>query len=1069
MSGYCRRLRTAQSAAACFAVIAIAATMTPTRAQCALPAACGSSGAVNCPGGVLGQFCDGLTPFLANSSAGIIQSGGQLLIDQNCDGLANGPNDIAVPVPASIASIQSACADCTVQWRLTPSQDFAYARVFRSSTAVPGCSTGALRLYFFAIDPGPALTDFAGNGVCLGTVGGGGTLAIEPRFHDYPDAPVRTGFAAARAESGSQPVVWVDLVGRQVAVDNLSYPGDLTVPKFAPAGNAALLVCNQGGANVQWALVDLCADPLGGQVATGAPSGVVNAAVTGATGAFEAAVDTGAGTTVVSLGDCLCSGGSRDYMLSIDFLGDGAGRVRSADWSLNCTTACSVTYPAGTVVNLAASPIGYAVFTGWSGDCNGMDPNVSVVMTADRNCAATFVLPHVNLAITSVSATPTPLVAGATGALNVNVAELLGAGFSAEYTDLDIQLPAEFVFDAAGSDSRCRVIGDIIRCDIGTIASGGTDQVAIAFAVDAGLRNDPSVALTLNTYTDDIDLTNNSQAYMANVAAQADLAATLTAQPELVRPGGLLAYSIEITNNGPSTATNIAVSDMLPAEVAVLDPNGTPGAHAPCSLPDLGAGAMPLTITTRVNAPLNDGVLLNASVSVSAAEPDPVLSNNSAFAASTVDNAAAAFSDVRIRVIADPNTLMPNGVPGGIFTGEPALSNGTVAFLTKQQSGLGGSPSYYRWREGVMTTVADFNTRPPGAPDVMYNAEAPAIDNLEVALGFATYGIQSFGFGGVYTASDCGPSPHMQAGDPSPGYYDTFHGSYAGVRMGDGRVVFWDSGEVFLADDQGVQVIGSRWAPMPDGDGYTFWSYFHGGWDFDGEWFVFFGASEYNDRRGVYVWRNGMTTKIVDNTDPRPTSGLFDFLSSNVGVDDGIVAFVHGSSSGARELYIHDLYTGVTQLIADGSTPLPGASGRTFGFISDEVDVDNGRVLFLASGSDSRGYGFYIWEAGAIRRVHAETGYISPDALSGNQIAYRTYGVRLGTFGDPGDLDLDGAVDGDDAAALLLCIRGADQLWFNLYPNIPANWYECLSAFDQDLDDDLDMADFATLSTMLAP
>jgi len=60
---------------------------------------------------------------------------------------------------------------------------------------------------------------------------------------------------------------------------------------------------------------------------------------------------------------------------------------------LNCGTsgsACSVTMPASMTLGLQATPAAGYAFTGWSGNCSGASPSLSVPLTGARTCSATF-------------------------------------------------------------------------------------------------------------------------------------------------------------------------------------------------------------------------------------------------------------------------------------------------------------------------------------------------------------------------------------------------------------------------------------------------------------------------------------------------------------------------------------------------------------------------------------------------------------------------------------------------------------------------------------------------------
>lgn len=78
--------------------------------------------------------------------------------------------------------------------------------------------------------------------------------------------------------------------------------------------------------------------------------------------------------------------------LSISKPGNGSGTVTSAPSGINCGTACSAPFTAGTSVTLTATPAAGSTFTGWSGACSGADTSCSLVMNADNSVTATFTI-----------------------------------------------------------------------------------------------------------------------------------------------------------------------------------------------------------------------------------------------------------------------------------------------------------------------------------------------------------------------------------------------------------------------------------------------------------------------------------------------------------------------------------------------------------------------------------------------------------------------------------------------------------------------------------------------------
>jgi len=78
--------------------------------------------------------------------------------------------------------------------------------------------------------------------------------------------------------------------------------------------------------------------------------------------------------------------------------------------------------------------------------------------------------------------------------------------------------------------------------------------------------------------TTDPTPTNDSFTDGDTVTPQADLAVTMTDGKTTVVPGTFAAYTITVTNNGPSTVSSLTLTDSIPA--ALLNPNFAPSAGA---------------------------------------------------------------------------------------------------------------------------------------------------------------------------------------------------------------------------------------------------------------------------------------------------------------------------------------------------------------------------------------------------------------------------------------------------------------------------------------------------------
>ena len=150
---------------------------------------------------------------------------------------------------------------------------------------------------------------------------------------------------------------------------------------------------------------------------------------------------------------------------------------------------------------------------------------------------------------------------------------------------------------------------------------------------------------TVTATTADPDPTDNTSTATTTVTASADLAVTKLGPPT-VTAGGSLAYTVSVTNAGPSDAANLTVTDTLPAGVTfvsrdrhrlgLLERRQRLGHLHPG-----GAGRRRHrpAITVTVTAPAQAGSLTNTA-SVASTTPDPDLTDNTSSVTTGVTGSA---------------------------------------------------------------------------------------------------------------------------------------------------------------------------------------------------------------------------------------------------------------------------------------------------------------------------------------------------------------------------------------------------------------------------------------------
>lgn len=181
-------------------------------------------------------------------------------------------------------------------------------------------------------------------------------------------------------------------------------------------------------------------------------------------------------------------------------------------------------------------------------------------------------------------------------------------------------------------------------CSLGDLNVGNSVQVQFSAQVDA---NAPAATITataqVGSATGDPNLSNNSDDESTDVVIEADLSVVKSGPPTAVT-GSTISYSLDVVNNGPSTASGVILDDSPPAGLSFVSATSPCEGGFPCALGDLAA-------TANINVVVNFAIAANVapgsvdnSASVSSNVSDPQPANNS----STASTALVALADVSV-------------------------------------------------------------------------------------------------------------------------------------------------------------------------------------------------------------------------------------------------------------------------------------------------------------------------------------------------------------------------------------------------------------------------------------
>ena len=208
-------------------------------------------------------------------------------------------------------------------------------------------------------------------------------------------------------------------------------------------------------------------------------------------------------------------------------------------------------------------------------------------------------------------------------------------------------LPADVAFV---STSGCTEDpAGVPTCTLGSINSGANASYTVTVEVDPGAIGDLSNHACTSSATQDSDPSNDCTTELTGVVQETDLALSLSDSRDPVIVGETVTLTATATNLGPSDATEVVVSIILPPEFAFVgatpvdDCSEVAGAIS-CNVGALSRSAEAVfTVTATATT---DGIFTTTS-SVTGAEVDPEPGNNSGEEATRVltPSEAVVFSD----------------------------------------------------------------------------------------------------------------------------------------------------------------------------------------------------------------------------------------------------------------------------------------------------------------------------------------------------------------------------------------------------------------------------------------
>ena len=167
-------------------------------------------------------------------------------------------------------------------------------------------------------------------------------------------------------------------------------------------------------------------------------------------------------------------------------------------------------------------------------------------------------------------------------------------------------------------------VGQTVDCTLATLAAGQTVTVTVTYSIDSGTAPGP-VPNTVDIASDEATVSAVSE---VEVVADVGFQATKAFSASPIEAGSTgNTFAISVTNSGPSDATNVSITDLVPTDFVVTsvvsasaDCSASAGQNIDCSVATLPAGQTATVIVTFDVAESVDAGTVTNTASVDATE-----------------------------------------------------------------------------------------------------------------------------------------------------------------------------------------------------------------------------------------------------------------------------------------------------------------------------------------------------------------------------------------------------------------------------------------------------------------
>jgi uncharacterized repeat protein (TIGR01451 family) len=198
-------------------------------------------------------------------------------------------------------------------------------------------------------------------------------------------------------------------------------------------------------------------------------------------------------------------------------------------------------------------------------------------------------------------------------------------------------LPDGLTFVPIDSSAGCTANGQVVTCNVGVVPPGETVVLQIATVLSPNITPGTVITNTASFVLNEADPTSHDQTTSVSltVVGSVDLNVTQTASVNPVIAGGSFQYAVQVKNEGQVDATDVVLTDVLPAELTFDPANSSSNCSAvgqtvTCNIGNLAAGGITTrTIGVLVDSSTARGTVISNTVTVAGNETDEEPGNQS--------------------------------------------------------------------------------------------------------------------------------------------------------------------------------------------------------------------------------------------------------------------------------------------------------------------------------------------------------------------------------------------------------------------------------------------------------